>query len=173
MDVDPRSARSRPGHVLVLLDACHAGAFSPDVVVPNEQLSRGLARRGRSGVVVFAAARGRQFSYEVGATRGRFSLATDEIVRQRAATRRAPNKPPPPPPATPTGDLDTPVGLFTTAVIAAFAQPATDLDHDGVITLSELVDRVSSSVTKDSNAQQTPIITRRELFGDFAVGPRL
>jgi hypothetical protein len=79
----------------------------------------------------------------------------------------------------PAGDLDTPVGMFTTAVIAAFASPATDRDRDGLIELSELVDAVTSKVAIESRdaatglPRQTPLVSRRELFGDFVVGPRL
>lgn len=52
------------GRVLVLLDACHSGHFTRERVVPNEALVTRLSIAGHSGIVVFAAAKGRQSSFD-------------------------------------------------------------------------------------------------------------
>ena len=46
------------GRVLVLLDACHAGHVSQDLVVPDGALVDQLMRTQRSSLLVFAAAKG-------------------------------------------------------------------------------------------------------------------
>jgi hypothetical protein len=164
-----------PAPVLVLLDACHAGAFRQDVVASNDRLAAGLARGARTNVVVFAAAKGRQYSYEVGASRGHFELVAEQIERKKRPPATGAHPPPPPPPVddTPAGNRDAPVGVFTTAVIAAFASPAADIDQDGEIELDELVDAVTTNVTTATNQLQTPIVSTRAFVGNFAVGPRL
>ncbi len=52
------------GRVLLLLDACHAGHLSQELIVPNGALAAKLSQQGRAGVLVFAAAKGRQESLE-------------------------------------------------------------------------------------------------------------
>ncbi|WP_437683995.1 caspase family protein [Sorangium sp. So ce131] len=52
------------GRVLLLLDACHSGAFARGVVVPSTELARNLVRDQRAGVIVFASSKGRQRSQE-------------------------------------------------------------------------------------------------------------
>jgi WD40 repeat protein len=64
-DISSRLAAAR-GHVLVLLDACHSGHMSQELVVPNGALASRLSAQGRAGVLVFAAAKGRQESLEDG-----------------------------------------------------------------------------------------------------------
>src|SRR5262249_28651934 len=59
-----------PGRVLVLLDACHSGHFTQELIVPNGAMVSELSRRGRAGVVVFAASKGKQVSWEGSASRG-------------------------------------------------------------------------------------------------------
>src|SRR6185436_17921066 len=110
--------------VLVLLDACHSGDVTRDLVVPNEALAEALTREGRAGALVFAAAKGRQESIErsaagLAALRG-VRLATD------AATRL------------PTIGTEASVGhgVFTAALLAALHDPSTDADNDGVLQLS-------------------------------------
>lgn len=159
------------GRVLVLLDACHSGAFRQDVAVANDRLASTLARRGKSGVVVFAAAKGHQYSFEVGASRGHFEIAAEQEAKPKRKRKR---KAAPPP--RDEINQDTPVGIFTSAVIATFASPASDKNRDGIIQLSELIASVRARVeaqVAQVNQQQTPHISHRDLFGDFAVGPRL
>jgi uncharacterized caspase-like protein len=57
------------GRVLVLLDACHAGHVTQELVVPNDALASALVRDQKAGVVVFAAAKGRQLSFEPSSSR--------------------------------------------------------------------------------------------------------
>lgn len=142
------------GRVLMLLDACHSGHISVENIALNDRLAASLAAGGRSGVVVFAAARGRQLSYEVSATRGStrgLELAWDGAAAPVAAV---PSK----------GH-----GLFTAAVLEALAGKAPDRDESGAIELGEFVGFVTERVRSASNGRQTPWVARREMFGDFVV----
>lgn len=146
------------GRVVVLLDACHGGHLATDVATPNDALAHALAADDRAGVVVFAAARGAELSYEVetgaagtrGGSRG-LTLAWDG---KPATMGRAPAA----------GH-----GLFTSALLEALAGEAVDRDGSGAIELGELVDYVTERVRASSNGKQTPWVARREMFGDFAV----
>lgn len=148
------------GRVMVLLDACHSGHVSTDVIAPNEALAAALAGSRRAGVLVFAAARGSQLSYEVppgggsipGGTRG-LELAVEG--------------PPPPLPKTLQGGH----GLFTSAVLEAMAGGAPDRDRSGAVEVDEFMDHVTWRVRTTSHGAQTPWIARREMFGDFVVAP--
>jgi WD40 repeat protein len=137
------------GRVFLLLDACHAGHVTQKLVVPNEALASRLVREGRAGAIVFAAAMGRQMSYEPGTERGFvLSQASREAVRF---------------------DEATPHGFFTGALLGAMASPDTDADADGAIEASELIDEVTRRVFVASGGQQTPWVAMRDLFGDFSV----
>ncbi len=146
------------GRVLMMLDACHAGYVSTDVIAPNEALARELAAGDRTGILVFSAARGSQFSYEVppdnssGSSRG-LELAWD-------------GKPPPK-----QKDLQGGHGLFTSALLEALDGEAPDRDRSGAIEVNELVDYVTERVRAASNGKQTPWVARREMFGEFMVAP--
>lgn len=145
------------GRVLLLLDACHSGHLATELVVPNEALASQLAGDNRSGVLIFAAARGAQLSYEVsgstaGATRG-LELAWDGH--------------PPSLSRPPAGGH----GLFSTAVLEALAGEAVDRDKSGAVEVGEFVDYVTERVREASNGRQTPWVVRREMFGDFVVAP--
>jgi len=74
------------GRVLLLLDACHAGHLSPEEIVPNGELAAALTNAGRSGVLVFAASKGRQESHELNG-KGLFSGALLDAMRSPAADR--------------------------------------------------------------------------------------
>jgi len=52
------------GRVILLLDACHSGSISTDTVVPNDELAGSFFANKRSGVMVFSAAKGGQYSME-------------------------------------------------------------------------------------------------------------
>ncbi|UQA59270.1 caspase family protein [Polyangium aurulentum] len=146
------------GRVLMLLDACHSGYVSTAVIAPNEQLARELAAGDRAGVLVFSAARGSQYSYEVppqgagGASRG-FELAWE-------------GQKPSLPKALPGGH-----GLFTSAVLEALGGGAPDRDRSGAIEVGELFDYVTERVRAASNGKQTPWVARREMFGEFMLAP--
>ncbi len=137
------------GRVVLLLDACHSGHVSQDRLVPNDDLARALVREHRAGVLVFAASKGRQFSYEPSGTRA--------LVLKGAARPLV---------TRPAGDAH---GFFAGGLLASLAARDTDGDGDGVIELSELVDDVSARVSLASDGKQTPWVARREMFGDFAL----
>jgi WD40 repeat protein len=126
-EIGERLAAAR-GRVLLLLDACHSGHLSQDVVVPNGALASTLAKQGRAGVLVFAAAKGRQESLE-----------------------------------------DKDHGFFTRAILDTLADTTADRDRDGRVEVSELIDSVTLRVDLRTRGRQTPWVTRREVFGDFAV----
>ena len=151
--IEASLAKAR-GHVLVLLDACHSGHVSTDIIAPNEELARELSAEGRSGVLVFAASRGAELSYEVssggGASRG-LELAWS-------------GKPP-----KLSGTLPTGHGLFTSALLDALSGGAPDRDGSGAVEAGELIDFVTERVRGASNGMQTPWVARREMFGDFPV----
>ena len=147
------------GRVLLLLDACHSGYVSNEVIAPNEQLAERLAADDRAGVFLLAAARGSQFSYEVppsgAAARGLSAVASAWEGQTPGAMR----------------PLGGGHGLFTSALLEALAGGGVDRDHSGELELGELVDYVTERVRAASNGRQTPWVVRREMFGDFAVAP--
>lgn len=50
--------------VIVVLDSCHSGATGSEGVAANDQAADGLLKGSHAPVLVFAAAKGRQYSYE-------------------------------------------------------------------------------------------------------------
>lgn len=98
--------------------------------------------------MVFAAAKGRQLSFETHGARG---FAVGETLPTFAGARDG-------------------HGLFTSAVLDSLDDLETDRNGDGAIQLSELVDEVTWRVRRQTGDQQTPWIVRRELFGDFVIG---
>ena len=143
------------GRVLVMLDACHAGHITRDRVVPNAELAAKLSRSSRAGVVVFAASKGRQSSFELGTGKSK------GITRVHLAT--------PPPPL----DSAEGHGIFTDVIVRALADPASDGDGDGALELDELVGAVTRGVAELTEGAQTPWLARREVFGSFTVVPRV
>jgi hypothetical protein len=138
------------GRVLVMLDACHAGHISQDLIVPNEALARSLINEQRAGTVVFAASKGRQFSLEAGTTR--------DLVYHPQAAELSFSK-------------DEPHGYFAGALLASLQSAATDRNSDGALQLSEIIEDVTRRVTRASKSQQTPWVARRDLIGDFQLAP--
>jgi uncharacterized caspase-like protein len=137
------------GRVVVLLDACHAGHVSQELLVPNAAMASDLSRSGRAGAVVFAAAKGRQLSLEPISARGlEMSLEQKALVIPEAPE---------------------PHGFFTGALLSALKDGATDRDGSGSIELGELVSEVTRRVTRASGGAQTPWVARRDMFGDFAL----
>lgn len=147
------------GRVLVLLDACHSGHLSTENVVPNDALARQLSAGDRTGVLVYAAARGHQLSYEVSSTAG--SSRALELAYTGGAPR----------PAEPMPPQATGHGLFTAAVLEALGGRAVDIDHSEAIELGEFVAYTTERVRVMSGGQQTPWIVREEMFGDFPLAP--
>jgi uncharacterized caspase-like protein len=148
------------GRVVVLLDACHSGHVSTEIVVPNESLAQDLASKGRAGVIVFAAARGSQLSYEVGPgglSRGGVGSRGFDLVDTT-------------PKALPSS-LVGGHGLFTSALLEAISGGATDRDRSGAVEMGELIDFVTWRVKSTSGGAQTPWVARREMFGDFVIAP--
>jgi uncharacterized caspase-like protein len=150
------------GRVLLLLDACHSGHVSTEIVAPNEALAQQLAAQNRTGVLVLAASRGSQLSYEVPPPRGGVqqvgSRGFDVVWEGKPPTRV-------------TRKLPTGHGLFTSAVLEALEGRAVDRDRSGAIEVAELIDYVTERVTTASKGKQTPWVARREFFGDFVIAP--
>ncbi len=144
-DVATAIGRAR-GRVVLLLDACHAGHFSRDLVIPSDDLAGAFESRG--GALVFSAAKGRQLSYEPSASRG---LRRTDIKKAHFTTHGAPH------------------GLFTAALLDTLDDADADLDHDGDLALSEWIAAVTEQVGRVSNGRQTPWVARRELHGDLAI----
>jgi WD40 repeat protein len=149
-------ARAR-GRVMLLLDACHSGHITTELVAPNEALAAELAAENRTGVLVLAASRGSQLSYEVEA-----QGYAGGVRGQALAWDGQPARVPP---------LAGGHGLFTSAVLEAFGGGAPDRDRSGAIELGEFIGYVTERVRAASNGQQTPWVARREMFGDFTVAP--
>lgn len=146
-----RLARAK-GRVIVLLDACHSGHVSQNLVVPNDRLAALLARERRAGVIVFAASKGRQSSYEPTGTRA--------LVRTGGGARVEPAK-----------EVGTGHGFFTGALLAALGDPRSDRDGDGVLQMSEWIAATRARVHRATEGKQTPWVARQEMFGDFAIVP--
>jgi uncharacterized caspase-like protein len=132
------------GRVIVLLDACHAGHVTQELLVENNAMAAALIEGGRTGTIVFAASKGRQPSFETGAIKGLDAVK----VQSHAAGSPGPN------------------GVFSRALVDSLAE-TTDRNGDGAIQLSEWIDDVTARVVRATDGQQTPRVTRRELFGDF------
>lgn len=141
------------GRVVVLLDACHSGHFSRDIVVPSDALSEAFAAEGRAGALVFSAAKGRQLSYEPTAERA---------IRSRKKHARLPVREP--------ARSGVSHGLFTAALLVALDDPATDRDLDGDIETSEWIDAVTEAVGRQTHGLQTPSVSRREIQGEIRIG---
>jgi len=122
------------GRVIVLLDACHSGAVVNETVVPNNELANQFFSQGRSGVMIFSASKGRQYSLE-------------------------------------SPDIGGGYGLFTYAIIQTLGAGGREADRDrnGFIEFMELTDYVTRYVDRQSGGQQTPWISRKELFGDLPI----
>jgi WD40 repeat protein len=155
------------GRVLVLVDACNSGHMSQDLIVPNSALADDLVQSQRAGVVVFAASKGRQLSWESGTSRG-LVLSPD----QESLVTAKSEIPAPGPAAGSKLNGSSPSvghGYFTGAILRTLQTPSSDVDGDGAIELSELVSQVTLRVSKGTTGGQTPWVARRELFGDFIV----
>ena len=131
--------------VVLLLDACHAGAISEETVVPNDDLVQAMMSGGRAGAMIFSAAKGRQESVEsaeLGTGQGLFTWAILEALG--AVTK------------------DSKRGWNTRSLVV-------DTNGNGVIEFSELAEYATRRVNDISDGFQTPLIPRKEIFGDFPI----
>jgi len=122
------------GRTLVLLDACHSGSIVTETVVPNDELAKEFFSGKRSGVMVFSASKGRQFSLE-------------------------------------SPDIGDGAGIFTYSLTQGLGPKSkeADIDENGYVEFLELVDYVRGYVDKATIGQQTPWLSRKELFGDLPI----
>lgn len=155
-----RSLSGVRGRVLMMLDACHSGYLTTEIVAPNEDLARQLTAGDRAGVFIFSAARGSQFSFEV---------PVNEKISARRGLELAWNDGEKPAPKA--VELAGGHGLFTSALLEALDGDSPDRDRSGGTEIGELVDYVTERVRAASNGKQTPWVARREMFGEFFVVP--
>lgn len=67
--------------VIVFLDACHSGAAGTDFFATNDDAASGLLANVPSGLMVFAASKGREFALEnAKAGNGFFTLAVADVI---------------------------------------------------------------------------------------------
>jgi len=68
-------------------------------------------------------------------------------------------------------DIGGGFGIFTYALTQALGAKSRDADRDGngFVEFTELVDYVTRYVDEETEGQQTPWLSRKELFGDLAV----
>lgn len=73
--------------VVVFLDACHSGAAGTSLFASNDDAAAGMLATVPSGLLVFSASKGRQFSEEAAATGGGVftNAVADVIARRREA----------------------------------------------------------------------------------------
>jgi len=75
------------GRVILLLDACHSGGITSDTVVLNDELANRLSSAGRTGIMIFSAAKSRQASMEspdFGSGSGVFTYALLQALGEEA-----------------------------------------------------------------------------------------
>ncbi len=66
-------------------------------------------------------------------------------------------------------DMVDGAGFFTHYITQALSAKDADRNNNGFVEFMELVDYVSKTVNTESAGQQTPRLSRRELFGDLAI----
>jgi len=74
------------GRVIMFLDACHSGSISNETIVPNNELVQKLFKNERGGIMVFSAAKGRQYAGEsasFGQGEGLFSYAISKVLSKK------------------------------------------------------------------------------------------
>jgi uncharacterized caspase-like protein len=66
-------------------------------------------------------------------------------------------------------DIGTGAGIFSFALIQGLSAKSklVDINNNGVVEFLELVDYVSSYVDEETKGNQTPWLSRKELFGDL------
>jgi len=71
------------GRVMMFLDACHSGSISNQTIVPNNDLAEQFFNKKQGGIMVFSAAKGRQYAGEsasFGSGEGLFSYAISRML---------------------------------------------------------------------------------------------
>ena len=73
--------------------------------------------------------------------------------------------------ATQPSDIGGGFGIFTYALAQGLGPKSkeADINGNGVVEFMELVDYVSSFVDKETKGEQTPWLSRKELFGDLPI----
>jgi hypothetical protein len=66
--------------IILLLDACHSGSIVTQTVVPNDELAQQLFQGKRSGVMIFAASKGSQYSLESAQIGGGYGIFTHTLL---------------------------------------------------------------------------------------------
>jgi uncharacterized caspase-like protein len=68
-------------------------------------------------------------------------------------------------------DIGSGAGIFTYALIQGLGPKSkeADINGNGFVEFMELVEYVSDYVDKETNGEQTPWLSRKELFGDLPV----
>ena len=68
-------------------------------------------------------------------------------------------------------DIGGGFGIFTYALTNALSQNSkvADTNGNGYVEFMELVDYVSGYVNEETNGEQTPWLSRKELFGDLPI----
>ncbi|MBF0266068.1 MAG: caspase family protein [Gammaproteobacteria bacterium] len=77
-----RQIKSR---VVLFIDACHSSSISNETIVPNNELAEQLFTQQREGIMIFSAAKGRQFAQEssvYGGGEGLFSYALSKAIAE-------------------------------------------------------------------------------------------
>ena len=75
--------------VIIFLDACHSGSISNQTVVPNNELAEKFFNSENGGIMVYSAAKGRQYAQEsesFGSGEGLFSYAISKALDQEGKT---------------------------------------------------------------------------------------
>jgi hypothetical protein len=121
--------------VVLFVDACHSGSIGSELTT-NDGAVADLVQALARPIVVFAAAKGRQYSFESRSIKGGYFT---HFLSRILTTDRA----------------------------------RYDLNHDGIIEISELYlalkGEVSRRVWRDQNGRQTPWLVRRDMIGDFGL----
>jgi hypothetical protein len=68
-------------------------------------------------------------------------------------------------------DIGGGFGIFTYALVQGLGQKSkmADTNGNGFVEFMELVDSVSTYVDKETKGEQTPWLSRKELFGDLPI----
>ncbi len=68
-------------------------------------------------------------------------------------------------------DIGGGFGIFTYAVVQSLGSKAKDVDtnSNGYVEFMEMVDYVSRYVHRETKGEQTPWLSRKELFGDLPI----
>ena len=139
--------RRSKARIILLLDACHSGAAGTDFFATNDAAADELLAGVPSNIVIFAASKGREFSYATAdGKNGEFTRAfSDVILGERAAHDLNGN-----------GVIEISelfVGVKRKVVVDGKSARAAEAKRAGL----------------DTAGTQTPWIARNQMVGDFAL----